>query len=75
MECHRKFAQKVNMLKHYKRHTGEHHGEEELHSPCTGQDKLPESQWGLQTCCSVIQYSDVSYFLQHQSYACVPRTK
>lgn len=22
-ECHRKFAQKVNMLKHYKRHTGE----------------------------------------------------
>lgn len=21
-ECHRKFAQKVNMLKHYKRHTG-----------------------------------------------------
>lgn len=24
-ECHRKFAQKVNMLKHYKRHTGEAH--------------------------------------------------
>lgn len=22
-ECNRKFAQKVNMLKHYKRHTGE----------------------------------------------------
>lgn len=22
-ECKRKFAQKVNMLKHYKRHTGE----------------------------------------------------
>lgn len=22
-ECHRRFAQKVNMLKHYKRHTGE----------------------------------------------------
>lgn len=22
VECHRKFAQKVNMLKHYKRHTG-----------------------------------------------------
>ncbi|XP_075117962.1 PR domain zinc finger protein 15-like isoform X1 [Leptodactylus fuscus] len=25
-ECHRKFAQKVNMLKHYKRHTGEASG-------------------------------------------------
>lgn len=24
-ECNRKFAQKVNMLKHYKRHTGEQH--------------------------------------------------
>lgn len=23
-ECNRKFAQKVNMLKHYKRHTGKH---------------------------------------------------
>lgn len=25
-ECKRKFAQKVNMLKHYKRHTGEWEG-------------------------------------------------
>lgn len=43
MECHRKFAQKVNMLKHYKRHTGE--SVDRSHS--VKQAKVPEVYQGV----------------------------
>ena len=39
-ECHRKFAQKVNMLKHYKRHTGE-----SVVLGCRGTSPLVRNSW------------------------------
>lgn len=56
-ECNRKFAQKVNMLKHYKRHTGERC------DPLPAPTHPPSQLWQRPACCNVASPAGIKDFM------------